>query len=56
MTEQEFCKQVDELAETQYDVIDGGDLCFNLLRVGVVLQSEGVPLAARIVAQHIIQS
>lgn len=56
MTEQEFCRQVDELAEKHYDVIDGGDLCYNLIRVGVVIQSEGAGVAARIVAQHIIQA
>ena len=55
-TEQEFCKEVGEMAEERYDVIDGDDLCYNLIRLGVITPMEGVGVAARIVAQHVLQA
>lgn len=56
MTKAEFCRQVDEKVEALYDVTDGGDLCWNLIDLGVVEESAGVGVAAQIVAQHLLQA
>jgi len=56
MTKAEFCQQVDELVMTRFDALDGGDLCWNLIDLGVVEISAGVAMAARIVARHIFQA
>ena len=53
---QTFTQQVDARCEEQFDVQDGGDLCFQLMEMGVIRESMGVDEAARIVAQHILQA
>ena len=52
----QFCQQVDARCQEQFDVQDGGDLCFSLLETGVVREEQGVDEAARIVAQHVLQA
>jgi hypothetical protein len=56
MVKQSFVQQVDDRVFEQYDVQDGGDLCFNLMEMGVISESMGVDEAARIVAQHVLQA
>ena len=56
MTKAEFCKLVSEKVNSLYDVEDGGDLCWNLIDLGVVEESAGVGVAAQIVARHILQA
>jgi len=56
MTKQEFCRAVDARVEEQYEIQDGGDLCYNLIDMGVISMDDGVDEAARIVAQHIEQA
>jgi hypothetical protein len=56
MTQVEFCRQVGEITNAQYDVEDGSDLCYNLIDMAVIDMADGVDNAARIVAQHILQS
>lgn len=50
-----FCSLVDARAREQYGYDDGGDLCFNLLEMGVISENASVDEAARIVAMHIAQ-
>lgn len=52
----EFCKKVDTVASKQYNVEDGGDLCYNLLEQKVIALKDGVLNAARIVAQYYKQA
>ena len=52
----EFCDKVNARVEEQFDLEDGGDLCFNLLEMGVVREDMSVDEAARIVAQHLLQA
>ena len=51
-----FAKEVDKAVKDQYDLDDGGDLCWNLMESGVINMHDGVDSAARIVAQHIEQA
>ena len=51
-----FTDKVDARVEEQFGLLDGGDLCYNLLESGVVREDMGVDEAARIVAQHILQA
>ena len=52
----QFCERVDAAVLRDYDLEDGGDLCFNLLESGVIAESVSVEQAARIVAQHLLQA
>jgi len=52
----DFSCKVDERVEEQFGLLDGGDLCYNLIEQGVVREEMGVDEAARIVAQHILQA
>jgi hypothetical protein len=56
MVEVNFCSLVDKRVEEQYDLTDGGDLCFNLLEAGVIAEDASVDEAARIVAMHLMQA
>ncbi len=56
MPSEEFLNQVEEICETEYDILDAGDLCFNLFESGVINSSATVEQAARIVAQHCQQA
>lgn len=56
MTLAEFSRQVGEMAFEQYDIMDGSDLCYNLVEMGVIDMSEGIGVAAMIVARHHIQA
>lgn len=56
MTLAEFSQQVREVAFERHDIMDGGDLCYNLVEMGVIDMSEGVGVAARIVAMHYQQA
>jgi hypothetical protein len=51
-----FCTLVGQRVEEQYSVIDGSDLCFNLLEMKVISETATVDEAARIVAMHILQA
>lgn len=51
-----FSQQVDARVEEQYDLQDGGDLCYNLLDTGVISETATVDEAARIVAMHLEQA
>ncbi len=51
-----FAAMVDARVEEQYDLTDGGDLCYNLQESGVIPQDASVDEAARIVAMHIEQA
>ncbi len=51
-----FCDQVEKLVKDQYGHDDGGDLCWNLIEMGVVDMSRGERYAAQIVAQHLEQA
>jgi hypothetical protein len=51
-----FCDLVEKRVEEQYDLTDGGDLCFNLLESGVIAPDASVDEAARIVAMHMEQA
>ena len=51
-----FCDKVDQILEYQYGLSDGGDLCFNLIEMGVIKITDDVNQAARVVAQHIQQA
>jgi hypothetical protein len=53
---EDFCTLVGNRVEEQYDVQDGGDLCYNLIGTGVIREDMGVDEAARIVAQHVLQA
>lgn len=52
----ELAQQVDEILEEEYGIIDGGDLCYNLIESGVISEAAGVAKAARIVAMHLMQA
>lgn len=54
--EVDFCDLVSDYCEKHYDLTDGGDLCFNLLESGVIPEDASVEVAARIVAQHLMQA
>ena len=59
LTEQQevdFCDLVEARVEEQYNLQDGGDLCFNLLESGVISEEHGIDEAARIVAMHMEQA
>ena len=51
-----FCALVSARVEEQYDLQDGGDLCFNLLESGVIPENASIDEAARIVAMHLMQA
>lgn len=52
----DFAKLVDARVEEQYDLTDGGDLCYNLQESGVIPEDASVDEAARIVAMHLMQA
>ena len=54
-SKEQFCADVGKRAET-YGVEDGADLCWNLIEMGVIVPTDGVEEAARIVAQHVLQA
>ena len=54
--EVDFCALVDKRVEEQYDLTDGGDLCFNLLESRAIPEAATVDEAARIVAMHLLQA
>lgn len=51
-----FCDKVDAIVAAQYDIEDGGDLCYHLIGAGVIDMADGPDEAARVVAQHIEQA
>lgn len=51
-----FAMQVEARVEEQYDVTDGGDLCYNLMDQGTIPETATVDEAARIVAMHLLQA
>lgn len=51
-----FSLLVDARVEEQYDVTDGGDLCYNLMDQGTIPENASVDEAARIVAMHLLQA
>lgn len=51
-----FTDLVEDRVEEQYGLLDGGDLCFNLIEQGVISEEHGVDEAARIVAMHMEQA
>lgn len=51
-----FTDLVEARVEEQYGLLDGGDLCFNLIEQGVISEEHGVDEAARIVAMHMEQA
>lgn len=51
-----FSSMVDARVEEQYDLEDGGDLCYNLMESGVIPENANVDEAARIVAMHLLQA
>jgi len=51
----DFCDEVSQLVEDEYDLTDGDDLCFSLIEQGVIDMRDGVKAAARVVAQHMLQ-
>lgn len=54
--EVDFCQQVGDRVESLYGLLDGDDLCFNLLESGVIDASASVSQAVIIVAMHIAQA
>lgn len=52
----DFASKVDVIVEQQYDITDGGDLCYNLMESGVIPADATVEQAARTVAQHLLQA
>ncbi len=55
MDQDQFCDEVEALVEKEYGEVDGGDLCYNLIDMGVIDMACGVPYAAGVVAQHLLQ-
>lgn len=51
-----FCEAVDKRVEEQYNLQDGGSLCYNLMELGVIPEGTSVDEAARIVAMHMQQA
>ena len=54
-TDMTSCQLVNARVLEQYQLDDGGALCFNLLESGVIRGSATVDEAARIVAMHMSQ-
>ena len=52
----DFANKVDARVEEQYGLEDGGDLCYNLVEMGVIDPEVGVDEAARVVAVHLMQA
>ena len=52
----DFSEKVDKVLEEQYELHDGGDLCYNLLEAGEISEDATVDQAAAKVAQHIQQA
>lgn len=52
----EFSFAVGEKVADEYEVEGGGSLCFNLIEQDVVDMKDGLDVAARIVAQHLLQA
>jgi hypothetical protein len=50
-----FVEEVDRLVKENYGVDDGGDLCHNLIAQLIIDMKEGPVVAARIVAQCLLQ-
>lgn len=55
MTTDDFADEVGKLVERDYGLLDGDDLCYNLVEMGRIDMADGVENAARVVAQHIAQ-
>lgn len=56
MDRREFIEQVGVAVKEDYGLDDGADLCYNLIDMGVIDQSnETVEPAARRVAQHMLE-
>lgn len=55
-TEMDFCSHVENRVKEQYDLDDGGDLCFSLMEMGVIAEDASIDEAARIVAMHMEQA
>lgn len=54
--EAQFCERVAAMVSKDYDLEDGGSLCFNLLEMGRIPEDASIEAAARIVAQHLLQA
>ena len=54
--EVQFCQRVADVVLRDYDLEDGGDLCFTLLERGTIPEDASIAQAARIVAQHLLQA
>ncbi len=52
--EVDFCALMEARVEEQYDLQDGGSLCFSLLEIGVIDEDATVDEAAHIVALYIL--
>jgi hypothetical protein len=52
----DFSNLVDARVEEQFNLTDGGDLCYNFLEQGTISLHLSVDEAARIVAQNITQA
>lgn len=55
MTNGEYCKAVGEICELRYDVMDGSDLCYNLLETDQISIHTSVDEAAQRVAMLVQQ-
>ena len=54
-SKEQFCADVGKRAET-YGVVDGADLCWNLIEMGAIVPTDSVEEAARMIAQHVLQA
>ena len=50
-----FCAEVGKYVSENYELDDGGDLCYNLMEMGVIPKDATVVEAGEIVAQHMEQ-
>jgi len=50
-----YCARVDKIAEAEFGVTDGADLCYNLLQDGRASVSNSARETARLVAQLALQ-
>jgi len=56
VTTADFCHMVDVICTEQYGIDDGGDLCHNLIEMGVVDMTAGTYVAAQQVAMRITKA
>lgn len=56
MNKMDFCAAVEAAVYHQFGEQDGGDLCWNLMDMGIIDNDASVNQAARIVAQHLQQA